>query len=65
MRDHRKLRVFELADEVVLLIYRATRKSIREEVYGLTSYSRTAYSLNNLTSYNKTIIRTMVFFAVL
>ena len=32
MRDHTKLRAFELADEVVILIYRATRKFPREEI---------------------------------
>ena len=42
MRDHTKLRAFELADEVVLLIYRATRKFPKEEMYGLTSKMRRA-----------------------
>ena len=42
MRDHTKLRAFELADEVVLLIYRATREFPKEEVYGLTSQMRRA-----------------------
>ena len=37
MRDHTKHRAFELADEVVLLIYRATWEFPKEEVYGLTS----------------------------
>jgi hypothetical protein len=37
MRDHAKLRAFELADEVVLLIYRVTRKFPKEEIYGLVS----------------------------
>ena len=40
MRDHRKLRAFELADEVVLLIYRVTRSFPKEEVFGLTSQMR-------------------------
>jgi|GEM_PF-1631839 len=35
MRDHTKLRASELADEVVLLIYRATREFPKEEMYGL------------------------------
>ena len=35
MRDHKKLRAFELADEMVLLIYRATREFPKEEMYGL------------------------------
>ncbi|MFC1867611.1 four helix bundle protein [Thermodesulfobacteriota bacterium] len=42
MRDHTKLRAFELADEVVFLVYRATREFPREEVYGLTSQMRRA-----------------------
>ena len=42
MRDHRKLRAFELADEVVPLIYRATREFPKEEMYGLTSQMRRA-----------------------
>ncbi|MBW2609159.1 MAG: four helix bundle protein [Deltaproteobacteria bacterium] len=40
MRDHRSLRVFELADEVALLIYRTHREFSNEEVYGLTSQMR-------------------------
>ena len=42
MPDHTKLRAFELADEVALLIYRATREFPKEEVYGLTSQMRRA-----------------------
>jgi four helix bundle protein len=42
MRDHTKLRAFELADEAVLLIYRTTREFPKEEVYGLTSQMRRA-----------------------
>jgi four helix bundle protein len=42
MRDHTKLRAFELADEVVVLIYRLTQKFPREEIYGLTSQMRRA-----------------------
>jgi four helix bundle protein len=42
MRDHTKLRAFKLADEVVLLIYRATREFPKEEIYGLTSQMRRA-----------------------
>ena len=62
MRDHTKLRAFELADEVAVLIYRATRGFPKEEVYGLTSQMRRAAvsmpstivegcSLNNLSSF--------------
>ena len=42
MRDHTKLRAFELADEVVLLIYRMTQRFPKEEIYGLTSQLRRA-----------------------
>jgi len=42
MRNHTKLRAFELADEVVLLIYRVTREFPKEEIYGLTSQMRRA-----------------------
>jgi four helix bundle protein len=42
MRDHTKLRAFELADEVAVLIYRITRGFPREEIYGLTSQMRRA-----------------------
>lgn len=42
MRDHTKLRAFELADEVAILIYRITRKFPKEEIYGLTSQMRRA-----------------------
>jgi four helix bundle protein len=42
MRDHTKLRAFELADEIVLLIYRLTFKFPKEEIYSLTSQMRRA-----------------------
>jgi len=42
MRDHTKLRAFELADEVAVLIYRVTRKFPKDEVHGLTSQMRRA-----------------------
>lgn len=42
MRDHTKLRAFELADEVALSIYRATARFPKEELYGLTSQMRRA-----------------------
>jgi len=42
MRDHTKLRAFELADEVALLVYRLTASFPREELYGLTSQMRRA-----------------------
>lgn len=40
MRDHRKLRAFELADEVVLLMYNVTKNFPKEEMFGLTSQMR-------------------------
>jgi four helix bundle protein len=42
MRDHTKLRAFELADEVVVLVYRMTKEFPKEEIYGLTSQMRRA-----------------------
>ena len=42
MRDHKKLRAFELANEVVLLIYPLTKEFPEQERYGLTSQMRRA-----------------------
>lgn len=42
MRDHIKLRAFELADEIVMMIYRLTAKFPNEEIFGLTSQMRRA-----------------------
>lgn len=42
MRDHKKLRAFELADEVVILIYQLTQKFPSQEMYGLTAQTRRA-----------------------
>ena len=42
MRDHTKLRAFELADELAVLIYRVTAKFPKEEMYGLISQLRRA-----------------------
>jgi four helix bundle protein len=42
MRDHTKLRAFELADEVVLLVYKVTADFPKEEQYGLTAQMRRA-----------------------
>lgn len=42
MRDHSKLRAFELADRLALEVYKATKTFPREEVFGLTSQLRRA-----------------------
>ena len=42
MRDHNKLRAFQLADEVALLTYQVTAGFPQEERYGLTSQIRRA-----------------------
>ena len=42
MRDHTKLRAFQLADEVAVLVYKVTAGFPKEELYGLTSQIRRA-----------------------
>jgi four helix bundle protein len=42
MRDHTKLRAFELADQLAIEIYRVTQPFPREEQFGLTSQMRRA-----------------------
>ena len=42
MRDHTKLRAFEMADEVAVLVYKVTVSFPKEEIYGLTSQMRRA-----------------------
>ena len=42
MRDHKKLRAFELADELALSVYKITRRFPKEELFGLTSQMRRA-----------------------
>lgn len=42
MRDHTKLRAFELADEMTILVYHITREFPKEELFGLTAQIRRA-----------------------
>ena len=42
MRDHKKLRAFELADQLALAIYQVTRSFPADERFGLTSQIRRA-----------------------
>jgi four helix bundle protein len=42
VRDHTKLRAFELADQIAVMIYLTTRGFPKEEIYGLTSQMRRA-----------------------
>ena len=42
MRDHRRLKAFDLADQVALEIYRLTKSFPKEEVYGLIAQMRRA-----------------------
>jgi four helix bundle protein len=42
MRDHKKLRAFELADEIAVLLYQVTAGFPKEELFGLTSQMKRA-----------------------
>lgn len=42
MRDHTKLKAFQLADALVMLIYKGTMRFPREEQFGLTNQMRGA-----------------------
>ncbi|MBN2610698.1 MAG: four helix bundle protein [Bacteroidales bacterium] len=42
MRDHTKLKAFELADRITLMVYQITKYFPQEEHYGLTSQMRRA-----------------------
>ncbi len=42
MRDHKKLRAFEMADEIAVVVYRVTSGFPKEELFGLTSQMRRA-----------------------
>lgn len=42
MRDHNKLKAFQIADELALLTYKLTRSFPKDEIFGLTSQMRRA-----------------------
>ena len=42
MRDHRKLRAFELADQLAMITYKQTAKLPKDELFGLVSQMRRA-----------------------
>ena len=42
MRDHRNLKAFQLADSLVIEVYKATQGFPRQEQFGLTSQMRRA-----------------------
>ena len=42
MRDHRKLRAFELADRIAVATYYLTKAFPKDEIYGLTAQMRRA-----------------------
>jgi four helix bundle protein len=42
VRDHTKLRAFEIADELAIAVYKVTQTFPREEIFGLTSQLRRA-----------------------
>ena len=42
MRDHRKLRAFELADQLALAVYQTTKTFPKDEMFGMTSQIRRA-----------------------
>ena len=42
MRDHKKLRAFELADQLAMLTYKQTAKLPEDELFGLVSQMRRA-----------------------
>lgn len=46
MRDYRKIKAWQLADDLVVNVYKTTRSFPKDEVYGLTSQiRRAAYSV--------------------
>jgi four helix bundle protein len=42
MRDYKKIKAFQFADDLVMKVYEITQKFPKEEIYGLTSQLRRA-----------------------
>jgi hypothetical protein len=53
MRDHTKLRAFQLANELALATYKATRAFPKEEIFGITAQMRRAAVFRRLEHWGR------------